>query len=86
MDYDLTGGDWIGDYDDPNTFLDLFREQQRQQPHRLEKCALRHLMREANMQTDLNKRAALLQQAERILVVDEMPIHSPLFFRRADLL
>jgi oligopeptide transport system substrate-binding protein len=36
-------------------------------------------MREANRQTDLPKRAALLQQAERILVCDELPV-IPLYF------
>ena len=25
LDYDLTRSSWVGDYDDPNTFLDLFR-------------------------------------------------------------
>ena len=25
LDYDLTRSSWVGDYNDPNTFLDLFR-------------------------------------------------------------
>ena len=25
LDYDVSGSMWIGDYNDPNTFLDLFR-------------------------------------------------------------
>lgn len=79
LDYDLTGGDWIGDYNDPNTFLDLFESDNGNNRTGWKNARYDALMREANLQTDLTKRAVLLQQAERILVVDEMPI-LPLYF------
>ncbi|MGD0816258.1 MAG: peptide ABC transporter substrate-binding protein [Verrucomicrobiota bacterium] len=79
LDYDLTSGDWVGDYDDPNTFLDLFRSDNGNNRTGWKDARYDALMREANRQTDLARRAALLQQAERRLVIDEMPI-IPLYF------
>jgi oligopeptide transport system substrate-binding protein len=79
LDYDLTCGNWSGDYNDPNTFLDLFRSNNGNNRTGWKNARYDALMREANMQTDLKKRAALLQQAEHILVIDEMPI-IPLYF------
>ncbi|MGP8202253.1 MAG: peptide ABC transporter substrate-binding protein [Limisphaerales bacterium] len=79
LDYDLTGGDWVGDYDDPNTFLDLFRSDNGNNRTGWKNARYDALMREANRQTDLARRAALLQQAERSLVIDEMPV-IPLYF------
>ena len=79
LDYDLTGGDWVGDYDDPNTFLDLFRGNNGNNRTGWSNARYDDLMRQANRQTDPARRAALLQQAESILVVDELPV-IPLYF------
>jgi oligopeptide transport system substrate-binding protein len=79
LDYDLTRSAWIGDYNDPNTFLDLFRSNNGNNRTGWKNARYDALMREANMETDLAKRSALLQQAELILVRDEAPI-IPLFF------
>lgn len=79
LDYDMTRSAWIGDYNDPNTFLDLFRSDNGNNRTGWKNARYDELMREANMETDLKKRAALLQQAELILVRDETPI-VPLFF------
>jgi oligopeptide transport system substrate-binding protein len=79
LDYDVTRSAWVGDYNDPNTFLDLFRSNNGNNRTGWKNPRYDALMREANMATDLHKRAALLQQAERILVRDELPI-IPLFF------
>jgi oligopeptide transport system substrate-binding protein len=79
LDYDLTGGDWIGDYNDPNTFLDLFRSNNGNNRTGWNNARYDALMREANLQTDPAKRSALLQQAESILVHDELPV-IPLYF------
>jgi oligopeptide transport system substrate-binding protein len=79
LDYDISGGDWIGDYNDPNTFLDLFESDNGNNRTGWKNARYDGLMREANLQTDLKKRAYLLQQAEHILVSEEMPI-IPLYF------
>jgi len=79
LDYDLSRSTWIGDYDDPNTFLDLFRSNNGNNRTGWKNARYDALMREANRQTDVARRAALLQQAERILVFDELPV-IPLYF------
>jgi oligopeptide transport system substrate-binding protein len=79
LDYDLTRSTWIGDYNDPNTFLDLFRSNNGNNRTGWKNARYDSLMTEANRQTDLQKRAALLQQAESILVRDELPI-IPIYF------
>ena len=79
LDYDLSCSTWGGDYDDPTTFLDLFRSNNGNNRTGWKNAPYDALMREANRQTDLARRTALLQQAERILVCDELPI-IPLYF------
>jgi oligopeptide transport system substrate-binding protein len=74
LDYDLGRGDWIGDYDDANTFLDLFLSNSGNNRTGWKNARYDALVDEANEQTDLKKRAELLQQAETILVHDELPI------------
>lgn len=79
LDYDLSCSRWLGDYDDPNTFLDLFRSDNGNNRTGWKNGRYDALMTEANLQTDLAKRGTRLQQAESILVNDEVPI-IPLFF------
>ena len=79
--YDLSYSAWIGDYKDPNTFLDLFME--RNGNNRTGWASARYdaLMREANIQVGSEKRWQLLREAETILVRDEVPI-APLYFEK----
>ncbi len=79
LDYDLSRSTWIGDYDDPNTFLDLFRSDNGNNRTGWKNARYDALMIQANAETDLTRRAATLQQAESILVNDEAPI-LPLYF------
>jgi oligopeptide transport system substrate-binding protein len=79
LDYDLSRSTWIGDYDDPNTFLDLFRGDNGNNRTGWKNARYDALMDEANRQVDLSRRAELLRQAETILVRDEAPI-IPIFF------
>jgi oligopeptide transport system substrate-binding protein len=74
LDYDLGRGDWIGDYDDANTFLDLFLSDSGNNRTGWKNKNYDALIAEANAQTDLKKREELFQQAETILVRDELPI------------
>jgi oligopeptide transport system substrate-binding protein len=74
LDYDVGRGDWIGDYDDANTFLDLFLSNSGNNRTGWKNARYDELVSEANAQTDLKKREELFQQAEGILIQDELPI------------
>jgi oligopeptide transport system substrate-binding protein len=79
LDYDLSRSSWVGDYNDPNTFLDLFRSNNGNNRTGWKNARYDSLMREANAQIELSRRTALLQQAERILIVDEVTV-IPIYF------
>ncbi len=79
LDYNVSRSTWIGDYNDPNTFLDLFRSDNGNNRTGWKNDHYDSLMHQANLQTDLKKRTALLQQAETMLVRDQLPI-VPLYF------
>ncbi|HVU07152.1 MAG TPA: peptide ABC transporter substrate-binding protein [Verrucomicrobiae bacterium] len=74
LDYDLGRGDWIGDYDDANTFLALFQSNSGNNRTGWKNSRYDTLVNEANEQTDLKKREELFQQAESIVIHDELPI------------
>jgi oligopeptide transport system substrate-binding protein len=74
LDYDLGRGDWIGDYDDANTFLALFQSNDGNNRTGWKNKNYDALVGEANQQTDLKQREKLFQQAETILVRDELPV------------
>jgi len=79
LDYDVSRSTWIGDYNDPNTFLDLFRSNNGNNRTGWKNQPYDDLMDQASVLTDLDQRANLLRQAESILVRDEAPI-APLYF------
>jgi oligopeptide transport system substrate-binding protein len=79
LDYDVSRSTWIADYNDPNTFLDLFQSNNGNNRTGWKNARYDELMRQANLQTDIQHRAQLLAQAETILVRDEVPI-APIYF------
>jgi oligopeptide transport system substrate-binding protein len=79
LDYDLSASSWVGDYNDPNTFLDLFMSNNGNNRTGWKDSRYDDLIRQANMQTDAGRRAGLFRQAETLLVSDEAPI-VPLYF------
>lgn len=79
LGYDVIRGSWIGDYNDANTFLDMFMSNNGNNRTGWKNARYDELVRRANAQTDRQKRAALLRQAETILIEEEMPI-IPIFF------
>jgi oligopeptide transport system substrate-binding protein len=79
LKYDLTRSSWVGDYDDPNTFLDLFRSDNGNNRTGWKNANYDKLMDQADYEIDVGKRAELLRQAETILVRDEAPI-IPIYF------
>jgi oligopeptide transport system substrate-binding protein len=79
LDYDLSRSSWIGDYNDPNTFLDMFMSGNGNNRTGWRNPRYDQLVRDANQQTDPRRRAALLREAETLLVREELPI-LPLYF------
>ena len=79
LDFDLSTSSWVGDYNDANTFLDLFVGNNGNNRTGWKNEHYDALIREANNQTDLKQRAEIFRQAETILVTDEVPI-VPLYF------
>jgi oligopeptide transport system substrate-binding protein len=79
LDYNLSRSSWVGDYNDANTFLGLFTSNDGNNRTGWKNAKYDALIHEANEQTDLKAREKLLQQAETMLVRDEVPI-IPLYF------
>ncbi|MBL9128020.1 MAG: peptide ABC transporter substrate-binding protein, partial [Verrucomicrobiales bacterium] len=79
LDYTVSRSSWIGDYNDPNTFLDLFMKENGNNRTGWSHPEYDRRLREAASEPDLAKRAALLGEAETLLVRDEVPV-IPLWF------
>ncbi len=79
LDYDVSRSSWIGDYNDPNTFLELWTSHNGNNRTGWKNPRYDHLLREANALLDMQQRAELLRQAEALLVRDELPI-VPIYF------
>ena len=79
LNYHFSRSSWIGDYNDPNTFLDLFMTQNGNNRTGWSSDEYDRLIRLANATTDPAKRNELFRSAETILIADELPIF-PLYF------
>jgi oligopeptide transport system substrate-binding protein len=79
--FDLSYSSWIGDYKDPNTFLDMFMRNSGNNRTGWASARYDALMRKANSNPDRAKRFELLAQAEAVLCRDEVPI-MPLYFEK----
>jgi len=79
LDFDVSRSSWIGDYNDPNTFLDMFMSANGNNRTGWKNARYDELVRQGNAQTDLAKRAAMLREAETLLVETDLPI-VPIYF------
>ena len=79
LNYHFSRSSWIGDYNDPNTFLDMFMTQNGNNRTGWSSDEYDRLIRLANATTDPAKRNELFRSAETILIADELPIF-PLYF------
>jgi oligopeptide transport system substrate-binding protein len=79
LDYEAARSSWIGDYNDANTFLECFISNNGNNRTGWKNRNYDALINEANQQTDMKKREQLFQQAETLLVHDELPI-IPIFY------
>ena len=78
LNYDLTRARWIGDYNDPNTYLDMFITGGGNNQTGWSNPDYDRLIAEAGRTADQARRFELFQQAEAILL-DEAPL-APVFF------
>lgn len=74
LDFDLSRSSWIGDYTDPNTFMDMFMSDNPNNRTGWKNPRYDALMRQANATADLDSREKLLQQAELMLIKEDLPI------------
>ena len=70
----IARGGWYGDYSDPTTFLDLSKTGNGNNDRGFSNATFDGLLDQAARELDPVKRMAILTEAERILVEDEMPI------------
>ena len=82
LDFGIARSSWVGDYPDPNTFLDLFLSESGNNRTGWKNVAYDQMIHDAARaaaDTDPKKRFAIMRRAEEFLVRAEAPI-SPLFF------
>jgi oligopeptide transport system substrate-binding protein len=79
LDYDIARSSWVGDYPDPNTFLDMFVTGGGNNRTGWSDAVYDDLIARAAATTVPEKRFAILEEAERRLVHDGAPI-APLYF------
>jgi oligopeptide transport system substrate-binding protein len=74
LDFDLSRSAWVGDYNDPNTFLDMFMSSNPNNRTGWKNLDYDQWMRKANASSDPGERAKFLSAAEALLVRDDPPI------------
>jgi oligopeptide transport system substrate-binding protein len=79
LDYDIARSSWVGDYPDPNTFLDLFVTGGGNNRTGWSDPRYDQLIAEAAAETNPPRRYEILREAEKLLVCEEMPV-CPLYF------
>jgi len=79
LDYDLARSTWVGDYPDPNTFLDMFLAGGGNNRTGWSNPAYDGLIAQAAAEGDAARRFAILAQAEEMLVARQAVV-CPLYF------
>lgn len=82
--YSIARAAWIGDYEDPSTFLDMFITGGGNNDANWSDEQYDKLLKEAATEMDQEKRYELFQQAEKILM-DEVPIIPVYFYKNKSL-
>lgn len=79
LDFGIARSSWVGDYPDPNTFLDLFVSGSGNNRTGWSSQRYDRLIAEAAAERDPGKRFEIMRRAEEFLVREEAPI-APIFF------
>ncbi len=72
--YMVARGSWYGDYGDPTTFLDINRTDDGNNDRKYTSPAFDALMAAADAELDRDKRLRILEDAERLIVEEDLPI------------
>lgn len=79
LDYDISRSTWVGDYNDPNTFLDMFVSDGGNNRTGWKNQRYDELIAAAGREVDGKKRYDFFREAERILITEDPPI-CPLYY------
>ncbi len=79
LDYDFCRSTWVGDYGDPNTFMDMFVTDGGNNRTGWSNSTYDKAIAEAARTLDPQQRFAVFRGAEKILVSDEAPV-CPLYY------
>ncbi|MCX6959373.1 MAG: peptide ABC transporter substrate-binding protein [Verrucomicrobia bacterium] len=79
LDFGIARSSWVGDYPDPNTFLDLFLSESGNNRTGWKNPGYDALIHQAAAETDPKARFSILRKAEEYLIREGVPI-APLFF------
>jgi oligopeptide transport system substrate-binding protein len=79
LDYGIARSSWVGDYPDPNTFLDMFVTGNGNNRTGWSDPAYDRLIADAAKETDPARRFEILRQAEALLVSRQAPV-CPIFY------
>lgn len=82
LDYQVSRAGWVGDYVDPNTFLDMFTSWSTQNDTGWNTPEYDQLIKTAGSEFDPAKRMEYLHQAETMLM-DQMPIMPIYYYTKA---
>ncbi len=74
LDFDLSRSSWVGDYNDPNTFLDMFMSANPNNRTGWKNPQFDEWMRKANATDEPVQRAKYLSEAETLIVRTDLPI------------
>lgn len=79
LDYDVSRSSWVGDYNDPNTFLDMFMTDNGNNRCGWANAEYDRLINEANRTVDEAERFRIFHKAETLLLKEGVPI-APIFY------
>jgi oligopeptide transport system substrate-binding protein len=79
LDYDFDVSDWIGDYNDPQTFLDMFTTGNGNNQTGWGNPQYDQMLQASSMAVDPAQRMKIFQDMEKMLVEDQLPI-IPVYF------
>jgi len=79
IDFDLCVSAWVGDYNDPQTFLDMFVTGGGNNDTNWGNARYDEMLKTSESTPDVAQRMQILHDMEKILVVDEVPI-VPIYF------
>jgi oligopeptide transport system substrate-binding protein len=82
--YEMARYGWVGDYPDPNTFLDMWVTGNPQSNTNWSNAEYDQLIKDASSELDPSKRMQLLHRAEEILA-DELPVIPIYFYTSAEM-